>query len=244
MRLQGTIDRRILVNFRVRPDRLAAVLPEPFRPQLVGGYGMAGICLIRLRDVRPAWLPSPLGIGSENAAHRIAVEWTVAGQTQSGVYIPRRDTSSRLNAYLGGWLFPGEHQLARFEVAESASSLRVMMHSCDGAASVSVEGQVTDHLPTDSVFDSVGEASRFFECGSLGYSPNGRKQCFDGLELRVSDWRVQPLHIEQVHSDFFENEQLFPAGSVVFDNGLLMRGIHHQWHSREMLPMCEAAAAS
>ena len=33
----GVIDRRILANFRVDPERLEAILPEPFRPERVDG---------------------------------------------------------------------------------------------------------------------------------------------------------------------------------------------------------------
>ena len=95
--MRGLIDRRILVNFRVDPEVLSRLLPPPFRPQLVQGKGMAGICLIRLRQLRPRWLPAFAGITSENAAHRIAVEWDDHGTTHSGVYIPRRDSSSLLN---------------------------------------------------------------------------------------------------------------------------------------------------
>ena len=73
--LHGVIDRRILVNYRVNPDAVQAVLPPPFHPKLVRGVGIAGICLIRLRGIRPAFVPSWLGISSENAAHRMAVEW-------------------------------------------------------------------------------------------------------------------------------------------------------------------------
>src|SRR3984893_10338567 len=93
--VQGLIDRRILVNFRVDPDVLTRMLPKPFRPKLVRGAGMAGVCLIRLKHIRPRFLPSFVGIGSENAAHRIAVEWDENGQYREGVFIPRRDTSSR-----------------------------------------------------------------------------------------------------------------------------------------------------
>lgn len=71
--IRATIERRILVNYRVEPDALAATLPPPFRPVLVGGFGIGGICLIRLGDVRPAGLPAALGLTTENAAHRIAV---------------------------------------------------------------------------------------------------------------------------------------------------------------------------
>ncbi|MCH2211116.1 MAG: hypothetical protein MK110_07425 [Fuerstiella sp.] len=69
--IQGVIDRRILVNFRIASDVLAAQLPAPFRPQLVRGFGVAGICLIRLKQIRPRFLPRFAGVASENAAHRI-----------------------------------------------------------------------------------------------------------------------------------------------------------------------------
>src|ERR1039458_6530667 len=96
--IRGVIERRILVNYRVDPIVLARVLPEPFRPKLFGGVGMAGICLIRLKHMRPRILPSWLGISSENAAHRIAVQWESEGQIREGVYVLRRDTSSHLNS--------------------------------------------------------------------------------------------------------------------------------------------------
>ena len=43
--VRGVIARRLLLNFRVRPDVLADLLPESFRPKLLGGTGMAGIAL-------------------------------------------------------------------------------------------------------------------------------------------------------------------------------------------------------
>lgn len=102
----GTIERRLLVNYRVDPDLLARVVPAPFRPQLVGGVGVAGICLIRLGHLRPVGVPSGLGLTTENAAHRVGVEWDEPDGIRHGVYIPRRDSSSRLTALVGGRLFP------------------------------------------------------------------------------------------------------------------------------------------
>src|SRR5438105_2598391 len=93
--IRGTIDRRILVNYRVDPEVLARILPKPFQPKLANGVGMAGVCLIRLKHIRPRFLPPFLGFSSENAAHRIAVQWQQGGEPREGVFIPRRDTSSR-----------------------------------------------------------------------------------------------------------------------------------------------------
>jgi hypothetical protein len=231
--IRGVIDRRILVNFRVAPQVMARQLPAPFRPALVKGYAIAGICLIRLRNIRPRRWPLPWGIGSENAAHRIAVEWEVNGRPHRGVYIPRRDTDSRLNALAGGTLFPGIHHRAQFCVDEHGDHLSVTLRSNDGSTHVHVAGTVATDLPASSVFPSVDDASTFFEQGSLGFSPARREGRCHGLELRCSNWLVEPLAIHAAESSYFADTSRFPAGSVEFDCALVMRGIRHEWHGRE-----------
>jgi hypothetical protein len=233
--IRGIIDRRILVNFRVHPDVLARALPCPFRPKLVHGVGMAGVCLIRLKHVRPRPLPAVLGVSSENAAHRVAVCWEEAGRLREGVFIPRRDTSSRLNSLAGGRLFPGEHHHARFRVEERGDDYSVVLDSDDGRTHLAVQGRLAPELPRTSVFGSLREASDFFERGSLGYSATSCPGVFDGLELRSLAWHVQPLEVGRVESSFFGDRTLFPEGSVEFDCALLMRGIEHEWHGRESL---------
>src|SRR5258708_5090052 len=153
--LRGLIDRRILVNYQVNPDALSAILPAPFRPKLVNGVGMAGICLIRLKHIRPRFLPAAIGIASENAAHRIAVEWEEHGKLREGVYIPRRDTSSRLNTLVGGRLFPGQHHHARFRIDERGAHYRLALDSDDGSTHVVVEGHAASEFPATSVFRSL-----------------------------------------------------------------------------------------
>jgi hypothetical protein len=242
--LRGAIDRRILVNFRVDPTVLGRLLPEPFRPKMVNGAGMAGVCLIRLKHIRPQRLPAFVGLSSENAAHRIAVEWDQQGQRREGVFITRRDTSSRLNTLAGGKLFPGVHHHATFQVREQGDQYRIVLDSDDQQTHVPVEGQVSADWPTISVFGSLREASGFFERGALGYSATAHPGAFDGLELRSFGWRVQPLAIGKAESSFFEDRRLFPPGSVELDSALLMRGIEHEWHGRESLSADVATAVS
>ena len=234
--VRGIIERRILTNFRVDADVLGRVLPEPFRPKLAHGWGVAGICLIRLAEIRPRLIPRVFGISSENAAHRIAVEWEGPNGMQQGVYIPRRDTSSRLNSLVGGRLFPGEHNLARFDVQESEYDFLVSMSDPVCGASMLVEASVADSISHDSIFDSIQKASSFFEAGALGYSATSRAGQFDGLELRTFEWQVQPLIVKRVESSFFSDESRFPKGAVEFDCALLMRNLTHEWLSRE--PIC------
>lgn len=229
--IRGVIDRRVLVNYRVDPDVLAPLLPAPFRPKTIHGVGMVGICLIRLKQVRPRYLPAWLGLGSENAAHRVAVEWDENGRTREGVFVRRRDSSSWMNHLAGGWLFPGIHHHARFTVAEMPDRLDIAMRSDDGSTSVCVRVRQDDRLPSTSVFRSMEEASRFFENGSLGYSTTPDVSRFQGLELRCHRWKAEPLAIEAAHSSFFDDVSLFPNGSIELDCALLMRGIEHEWHA-------------
>jgi hypothetical protein len=230
--VRGIIDRRILVNFHVDPAILAPLLPAPFRPKIIHGVGMVGICLIRLKQIRPTFVPSWLGISSENAAHRTAVEWDDNGTVREGVHVRRRDTNSWLNSLVGGRLFPGIHHHAKFTVEETPDHYAVALRSDDGVVSMSVRGHPTDRLPASSVFRSREEASAFFEAGSLGYSDTPTPGRFQGLELRCLNWQVTPLHVEEVYSSFFEDPSLFPRGSIGFDCALLMQGIAHEWHGQ------------
>jgi uncharacterized protein YqjF (DUF2071 family) len=232
--IQGIIDRRVLLNWHVDPVPLSRILPPPFRPQLVNGFGIAGVCLIRLKEIRPKFLPRGFGLSSENGAHRIAVEWDEEGERKVGVYIPRRDTNSRMNVLAGGRLFPGLHHHASFDVKEDADGIRIDLKSADASTRVTVEGRPASSLPAGSVFGSLEEASAFFEAGSLGFSATNTPGCYDGLELRCEDWQVQPLEVMQAESSFF-SEANFPAGSAAFDCALLMRGVKHQWIGREQL---------
>jgi len=160
--ITGIIDRRMLINYRVDPDVLARLLPAPFEPKLVDGVGMAGICLIRLAKIRPRALPPLVTLGSENAAHRVAVEWTEAGERRQGVYIFRRDSSSRLNTWLGGRLFPGILHHAGFQVTESDERFQLAMASDDGNTRVTIDATLASALPTTSIFGTLSRASDFF----------------------------------------------------------------------------------
>lgn len=227
--LQGVIRRRMLVNFRADPEVVRRLLPAPFEPKLHAGQALVGICLIRLEAIRPSGWPAWCGLSSENAAHRIAVEWTKGGERREGVFVPRRHTGSRLNRLAGGRIFPGEQLAARFDVEDAGGIVRLRMRAEDRRTTVEVVGQETDALPADSCFASLAESSAFFAAGSVGYSANHGGARADGLELVTDQWTVKPLQVEAVTSSFFDDRSVFPAGSIRFDHALIMRDIPHRW---------------
>lgn len=233
--IQGLIDRRILVNFTADADVVRKIVPRPFRTKLYKGKAIVGICLIRLKEIRPKHFPAFVGTGSENAAHRIAVEWVEEDEIKEGVFIPRRDTSSFFNYLAGGRVFPGRHLHARFAVAERDGTYRIGFKSSDGT-SISLTANKTDTFNAASIFETLHNASAFFKNGSVGYSPNN--ESYDGLELKTFDWKTEPLNVSSVSSSFFENEAVFPKGSVNFDNALLMTKLKHEWRSVRQKRCC------
>jgi hypothetical protein len=229
------MERRILVNYRVDPDTLASILPAPFRPALVDGHGVAGICLIRLGHIRPAGLPARVGLTTENAAHRVAVCWDSADGPVTGVYIPRRDTSSRAATLAGGRLFPGWQHFARFEVEEGAGCFRVHVESRDGAVRILVAAHLAVTVMAGSVFPNLDIASRFFQCAPVGYAATPSEGVFDGVELAADGWAMRPLHIDEASSSFFGEPDRFPPSTTIVDSAFVMGGLDTTWHAQPKL---------
>ena len=230
--IRATIQRRILVTYRVDPEVLVSVLPSPFRPTVVAGYGVAGICLIRLGDVRPAGLPASAGVTTENGAHRSAAEWDTADGPVAGVYIPRRDTASRLTVLLGGRTFPGWHHRARFRVEECGDAYRVEVASTDGQVEVIVAAHRAQDVTGGSGFTTVDAASAFFRCAPLGYAATPAPGVFDGVALATDGWALSPLELDELRSSYFD---ALPAGSAVPDSAFLMANLDTTWRPQPAL---------
>lgn len=228
--IQGVIARRILLNFRADPDVVQRLLPAPLQVEQQNGHAIVGVCLIRLENLRPQGVPVSLGLSSENMAHRVAIRYPSGAGIRSGVFIWRRETDQRLVELLGGRLFPGVHHHAQFQVSESQNRLAMDVSSDDGKADVHFSAHVSEewrHTPSFGSFDDVSE---FFRKGDCGFSCSLRGDELEGLQLKMLKWEIVPMEIESQHCAFYADSQRFPAGSLNFDCGLLMRGLPHEWH--------------
>ena len=230
----GTIDRRVLVSYRIDPEVVARMLPEPFRPIVWNDVAVGGICLIRLTELRPQPLPRWLGVTTENVAHRFAVEWDGPGGVETGVFVPRRDTSARLAVLVGGRGFPGTMEHGRFCVREDGERVDIGYESDDAFVAIDVRAAVADELPSDSLFGTLERASEFFRRDSRGYSPSSQGGQCECVELCTETWNVTPLAVDSVRSSWFDDEARFPAGSIALDSALLMRRIPAVWRPRPL----------
>lgn len=229
--ITGIIDHRILLNYRVDPQVIQRQLPIGFKPKLVNGSAIAGICQISVSDMRPQGLPAIVATRSHNIAHRVAVT-TSNGE---GVYVFRRDTDSWLNVMAGGRLFPGVYQKAGFKLSIKENSYNVHVKDSRGKDFMIIKAVVTEQLPSGSIFRNKDEVSQFFQGGSIGWSPRQEKDKFDAIELETMEWNMEPMLVDQEFSAFFTNQDMFPRGSVEFDSAVIVRNLKHSWVSRESL---------
>jgi hypothetical protein len=234
--IQGVIARRILLNFRANADVVQSLLPSPLQVDRQHGHAIVGICLIRLENLRPRGVPGALGFSAENMAHRVAIRYPGRDGMRSGVFIWRRETDQKLVELLGGRLFPGVHGHARFQVSESEDRVAMDVASEDGETDVHFSARVSKEWRPTPGFDSFDDVSEFFRKGDCGFSCSLRGNELEGLQLKTLKWEMSPLEIESQHSAFYSNSQRFPAGSLDFDCGLLMRGIPHEWHQLTDIP--------
>ena len=209
--LEGVIRRRLLLNFRMDPGLVAPLLPEPLEVLTHSRLAIVGVCLIGIERLRPKGLPSWLGLRSENMAHRIAIRYPTSTGMSDGVFIWRRDTDHCLVSLLGGRLFPGVHQSAAFTIDDSENRISICVRTHDGAADVRFEASYGNEWHSQSVFSGLDDAAEF-------------------------RWEMSPLHVNELHSAFFQSGERFPVKAVQFDCALLMRGIPHEWHEVSDVP--------
>lgn len=210
--IRGTVRRRLLVNAVVDPDEAAHRLPHGLRPHVTELGTVVGCCLLEIDGLRPTHVPAFAGITLRAAAHRISVEWgDDAGQVTVGVYVPMRQTDSRLAVALGGRWFPGVHEQARLEVSSSGSNVRwaVDPRGPDGYR-VSVDAApLIDTDPSAPAEPVAGACVR----ADIGLSPD-RHGRLEGARTEPGHRMVREVTIVDLDSAFlssFATAQVAPS---------------------------------
>ncbi|MFF1540640.1 DUF2071 domain-containing protein [Microbacterium sp. NPDC058269] len=221
--LRGRMRRRLLLTYRVDPAVAREIIPAPFRPQLVDGSAVGGVCLIALTELRPGWVRPRWGITTENAAHRFAVEWDEGGATRTGVYVIERHSSGVVPVIGGGRFFPGMQRRARFETEETDARFQVRMLASD--ASVSADVEVVEEWES-TLFPTVDDASRFYRSGAVGWSPRRDGRGAEAVELSSTRWAVDAGRVNEIRSSFFDG---LPRGAAQIDSALVMRDVPVTW---------------
>ena len=240
--LDALIVRHLLVNYRVDPALIEPHLPAPLRPQLIDGWAVTGFCLIALAQGRTE-TGGVIGVRTENAAHRIAVEWRDREGRHAGVYNARRDSDSVLHALTGGRVFPGVHHRAHFHVAEADGIMKVGFEAIDGTATASATVATDRPFRPSTLFPSLEDASWFFAQGAADYSVTRDPLRLDGVSTTTDEWALEPAELLDAHSTVIDSSGIFPTGAAHLDSAFLMRDMLVQWRARPSMRVAPRAFA-
>jgi hypothetical protein len=234
--VEGLMARRLLLNYWLDPDVARRLVPEQFELALVNGFAVAGICLLRLEQMRPHGLPAAVGIASENMAHRVAIRYREGDAWRDGVYIWRRDTDSLLARRLGGLLFPGTFRDAEFRVREGEETLEMEVLTADGAADVRFRAVLGTEWKWSLLFARLNDVEHFFRQADRGFHCAAGGSQLEGVRLHQQRWEMTAVAVAEAHAAYFADQARFPRGTVGFDSAVLLHGVPHYWQALEALP--------
>lgn len=215
--LRGRMQSRTLALYRADPTVIARHLPAHMAVAPFRGRALVGVCYTRMLEGRPGLLP--LSMGNDHLAWRFPVEVTgTDGRGRTAVWIPRRCTSSWFGAHCAGRLTRGNWGLADFRFEEQPGGLELAV-TRGGEVEFELTASTASEL-RGSLFLNAAEARDVISGAGRSHPPFALAPGFDHLTLEPELWRIEPLEVHRVHARLFEEESLFPSGSVEFDCAL------------------------
>lgn len=232
----GVLENTVLLNFRTDAEVLRRLLPSPFEPRLVDGYGMVGILLFTMKNLTcetTMGLPSP---PSDHVLYRIAVSWNHGGRTYHGMYLLRHEVNTRLPVrQRRRGLFPVAGQPVRWHKEPGSQQFEWTLKS-KTKTKLQISASVSSSFSSGSVFSSLEEASDFFAQERAAIAPRFQKSIFSNTHFLPLTWPVKPLFVEKLTTDIAQLQNLFPKGQIFFDSGLIWPKIPCKWQEgREIL---------
>lgn len=208
--MRTTFQDLILFTFRVEPTDLAAMLPHPIRPMVVGGDSFVSIVIASMRGMRPGGVPEPLGVHAYQIVYRALVEADTEAPNRPGVFFLRSDCNDAVLSTLGNALSNFRFHFFR---TSAIGLYRRSEHFVVSAESQDKAGDLvavfrdlgpSSELPSAAPFATIAaEHSTLVELfNAYAVRPDDRVL----LDMRIErgSWRTHRLEIVDWFSAFFD----------------------------------------
>lgn len=220
---------RFIVNVRVPPDALAAELPGSLEPQVVNGWGVVSFCLLDLRRLTIAPLPPAVGPRSMSCAVRYAVLDEAAAPS---VFVPERQTSSKLGAWLTRLGFSAPHGLVDIDCSSHQDGGTELTVRADGA--VTFEGWLRPRTTLQSgAFNTIDDFAQFLAMGERSYGRSRHDGRLTVLDLHKSDAGYEPQSIERINGTFADH---WTAVGGEVDSAFRTTDARYEWKYYGLIP--------
>lgn len=224
--VRAELAERFIFNFRMPLDALAEYLPAPWlQPQPVGGYGVASFCLLSLRHITVAPLPTTIGLNSISCAPRYAVLDISEGAPKPAVFVTERRTSSAFGAWFTSLGFSCRHPHAPARITHEDVDVRLSVKApgdeCPFSASVRPARESRSAL-----FASPAQFASFIAQGVTSYGLSRYPNKLTQVDLHKEDHGYEPLDVLSLQSPVLEQWQ---DSGAVLDSAFRTGGGRYEW---------------
>ena len=224
--VRAELAERFIFNFRMPLAALAEYLPAPWlSPQPVQGYGVASFCLLDLRHITVAPLPTTIGLHSLSCAPRYAVLDYSGGEPKPAVFVTERQTSSAFGAWFTGLGFSCHHPFAPARITHHEGGADIQVEEDEGALQFSASVCAAKRTPSE-LFASVEEFGAFIAQGVTSYGLSRHRNRLTQVDLHKEDHGYEPLEVCSLQSPLLEHWQ---AQGAVLDSAFHTSGGRYQW---------------
>ncbi len=225
--VRAALAERFLFNFRMSPESLATFLP-PVRwlvPQPVNGYGVVSFCLLDLRNITVAPLPTVAGLTSISCAPRYAVLDTSQNPSSPTVFVTERQTNSAFGAWFTGLGFSAPHPYVEVDIQEDGEATCIQVAEPQRGTIFSGVVRPSQELRSE-LFPSASAFAAFIAQGVTSYGLSRYDGRLTKMDLHKEDADYEPLETSGVYGPIVQ--QWHDAGAVL-DSAFRTRGGRYEW---------------
>jgi len=206
-----------LVQFSLDLEEAARVLPPPLVPRRIAGRALVSLVNVRLRRMRPTFLPGLVGFSYRHVAFRLLVDDPALAPHDPqaagrGIFFVRSFTDRPLLAQAGNLLT--HYRLTPAELAVDPRGLAVR----EGGRRLSYRKAVLGaEVPSPGLFGGWSEARAVVGALDRAFAVDPEGGVWETRILRP-DWPLEPLALAGFTTDFFESARLecaFRVASVI-----------------------------
>jgi hypothetical protein len=224
--VRATLAERFLFNFRMSPEALNHYLPASWlAPHILHGYGVVSFCMLDLRNITVAPLPTVAGLASVSCAPRYAVLDNLNGGGKPAVYVTERQTNSAFGAWFTTLGFSAPHPYVDAVIEHQADSTLLRVQNLEGTLLFNAGVRPTPTLESE-LFASTKDFAAFIAEGVTSYGLSRHEGRLTIMDLHKDDADYEPLAVSSVCGPLVEEWQ---SRGAVLDSAFRTSGGRYEW---------------
>jgi hypothetical protein len=223
--VRAKLAERFIFNFRIPAQALQKLLPVKWlAPKEMSGVAIASFCMLDLRRITIAPLPTVVGLSSISCAPRFAVNDLSTGTPKSAVFVTERQTNSAFGAWFTRLGFSAPHRHVHASITREEEIIRL-----------SVKDSAQQNLFSAAVRPNTSTSSEIFDCKSF------KRFIAEGVSsygLSRHGSRLTKLDLHKEDTDYRSLEVLDMSGVAMdewlkmdaqFDSAFSTSGGRYEW---------------